>query len=524
MAKSTPTITWDNPAPITYGTPLGATQLNAVAPLTPVGLRFRQGGTFTYSPPAGTVLNVGNNQTLSVTFTPTEIEYYGPATAKVSIDVQQLTPTITWDNPAPITVGTPLGAVQLGAIASRHVPGAPASGPSTMTSESVPGTFTYSPPAGTVLPLGNNQMLSVKFTPTNTAGYTTASATVAIDVTPVPIVIAFDAPGTAITGRNDAPLPGALSGIPTMHNLLQVTGVYGEAANGVGVGGGSNTGVGVYGSSNSDSGVQGSSTSGTGVIGTSGSGTGVEGQSTSFDGVSGTTASPQHAGVSAHNTGGGFGLWAQATTAGFFEGNVQVNGNANVTGEAVLAALQVNGNANVTGEAVVTALQVNGNANVTGETVVTALQVNGNANVTGDVVLTGADCAEDFDVAAEVEVEPGTVMVIDDREVLRPSSQPYDRRVAGVVSGAGAFKPALLLDRRASSHKRRPVALVGKVYCNVDASYGPIDVGDLLTTSLTPGHAMKAADPAQAFGAVIGKALRPLKSGRGLVPILVALQ
>jgi hypothetical protein len=69
-----------------------------------------------------------------------------------------------------------------------------------------------------------------------------------------------------------------------------------------------------------------------------------------------------------------------------------------------------------------------------------------------------------------------------------------------------------------------PIALMGKVYCKVDASYGAIEVGDLLTTSSTPGHAMKANDPMKAFGSVIGKALRPLDSGEGLIPILIALQ
>jgi hypothetical protein len=69
-----------------------------------------------------------------------------------------------------------------------------------------------------------------------------------------------------------------------------------------------------------------------------------------------------------------------------------------------------------------------------------------------------------------------------------------------------------------------PVALLGKVYCKVDAECGSVDVGDLLTTSATPGHAMKAGDPLKAFGAVIGKALRPLQAGQGLIPILVALQ
>ena len=65
---------------------------------------------------------------------------------------------------------------------------------------------------------------------------------------------------------------------------------------------------------------------------------------------------------------------------------------------------------------------------------------------------------------------------------------------------------------------------MGKVYCKVDAEYAAIEVGDLLTTSPTPGHAMKATDPAKAFGTVIGKALRSLDAGTGLIPILVTLQ
>jgi hypothetical protein len=96
--------------------------------------------------------------------------------------------------------------------------------------------------------------------------------------------------------------------------------------------------------------------------------------------------------------------------------------------------------------------------------------------------------------------------------------------VAGVISGAGDYKPGIVLDKQGSQLNRKPIALLGKVYCKVDASYAPIEVGDLLTTAPTPGHAMKAADPLKAFGAVIGKALRPLKAGCGLIPILIALQ
>jgi len=62
------------------------------------------------------------------------------------------------------------------------------------------------------------------------------------------------------------------------------------------------------------------------------------------------------------------------------------------------------------------------------------------------------------------------------------------------------------------------------VFCKADATGGPIEVGDLLTTSGTPGHAMKASDPLQAFGAVIGKAMGSLRDGKGLIPILVTLQ
>ena len=93
-----------------------------------------------------------------------------------------------------------------------------------------------------------------------------------------------------------------------------------------------------------------------------------------------------------------------------------------------------------------------------------------------------------------------------------------------MISGAGTYRPGLNLDKQQARDNRLPLALVGKVYCKVDAQYAPIEVGDLLTTSSTPGHAMKADDPLKAFGSVIGKALRPLEAGQGMIPILIALQ
>jgi hypothetical protein len=142
----------------------------------------------------------------------------------------------------------------------------------------------------------------------------------------------------------------------------------------------------------------------------------------------------------------------------------------------------------------------------------------------GDILLRNADCAEDFAVSNSESCQPGTVMVIDDSSLLSPCRHSYDRRVAGVISGASEYGPGVVLDRRPEERGRLPLALVGKVACRVDAGYRPISIGDLLTTSDTPGHAMKADDPTRAPGAVLGKALANLREGFGLIPILVTLQ
>jgi hypothetical protein len=142
----------------------------------------------------------------------------------------------------------------------------------------------------------------------------------------------------------------------------------------------------------------------------------------------------------------------------------------------------------------------------------------------GDIHLRNADCAEEFELAPGLEVGPATVMVMDERGLLTPSFRPYDRAVVGVVSGGDGKRPGIVLGHRPGEGTRLPIALAGRVQCRVDADFASIEVGDLLTTSGTPGHAMKAIDPDRAFGAVLGKALSPLPSGRGAVAVLAAMQ
>lgn len=144
----------------------------------------------------------------------------------------------------------------------------------------------------------------------------------------------------------------------------------------------------------------------------------------------------------------------------------------------------------------------------------------------GDVVLENADCAEDFtlDPAGPV-AQPGMVVVLGAGGRVQPCGRGADTRVAGVISGAGRYRPGLRLDRQPRSGEHRvPVALMGKVCCYVDAAARPVRAGDRLTTGTTTGHAVSIGSDTAAPGAVLGKALGELRDGRGLVPVLVTLQ
>jgi|GEM_PF-660548 len=217
-------------------------------------------------------------------------------------------------------------------------------------------------------------------------------------------------------------------------------------------------------------GVWGTSFSGEGVYGQAEGGTGVHGIATSGKGVHGWANTGTAVYAEAIGT-GGVGLYAKGGAGGraaIFDGILQING--------------------------------------------------------------GADLSEQFDIRSAKEGEvpkPGMVVSIDPKRPgdLMVSREAYDRRVAGIISGAGGIKPGMLMGQSGSkADGANPVALTGRVYCWADASFGGIEPGDLLTTSDTPGHTMKVSDHARAQGAIIGKAMTPLTKGRGLILVLVSLQ
>ena len=170
----TPSLTI-NPVNITYGTPLANGQLSGTAQATVGGSPVSVAGTFTYTTAAGTVLNGGDGQTESVTFSPTDVVDYKAATTTVTVNVAKAAPTIESVNPVSLTYGTALANGQLSGTAQATVNG---------NVISLPGTYSYTTTAGTVLTAGSAQSEGVTFTPTDSTDFTTATSTVSVSVGP----------------------------------------------------------------------------------------------------------------------------------------------------------------------------------------------------------------------------------------------------------------------------------------------------------------------------------------------------
>ncbi len=166
-----PTLTWTTPAAISYGTALSPAQLNATTSVS---------GTLTYSPAAGTLLDAGTH-TLTASFAPTDTATYATAAITRQLVVTQATPTITWSTPGAIVYGTALSGNQLNASAD------------------VPGSFVYSPAAGTVFNAGS-LALTATFTPSDSTNYQSASATRSLVITPAPAEITFSNLTATYTG------------------------------------------------------------------------------------------------------------------------------------------------------------------------------------------------------------------------------------------------------------------------------------------------------------------------------------
>ena len=340
---------------------------------------------------------------------------------------------------------------------------------------------------------------------------------------------------------NGATGAGVTGTSPISHG---VHGVNGNGANNpptiaAGVWGETDGGYGVYGASIDSDAIHGDSTQSdavvgiahaqgkSGVLGTSNgsTGAGVTGTSSISHGVHGVNGSgannpPTIAAGVWGETDGGYGVYGASIDSDAIHGDSTqsdaVVGIAHAQGKSGVLGISDSGNG-------VTGISTNGNAgNFLGN-----VNVSGTISVGGDVILTGGgqDCAEEFIVSPAIVVDPGTVMVINSNGELEPSRAPYDKRAAGVISGAGDLRPAIILGKPQSYGNNAFIALIGKVNCKVDARNAAVEVGDLLTTSPTLGHAMKVDDPVKGFGAVIGKALQSLSAGeKGVIPILVALQ
>jgi len=324
--------------------------------------------------------------------------------------------------------------------------------------------------------------------------------------------------------------------------------VYAESASGRAVWGKSVTSKGVFGESTSLEGVQGVSSSGSGVAGVSTSGIGVLGVSTSAAGVFGQSAAPNlltSPGVFGRATGvggtavyalsegsGGIGLYGESATGrgvwgkstnsrgvyGESVNNVGVWGfSSNSTG--VIGA-STNGYG-VDGSSA-SATGFGGHFSNTGGG--KALRVDGTGSIGILEITAGLDLAEHFEIAEGGK--PGLVVAIDPKNPGQFSIArgAYNRRVAGIISGANNLAAGMILAGVKQSEKSMPIALSGRVWVYCDATRHAIRPGDLLTTSNIAGHAMRVISYARAQGAVIGKAMTELKSGRGLVLVLVSLQ
>ncbi len=260
---------------------------------------------------------------------------------------------------------------------------------------------------------------------------------------------------------------------------------------------------------------------------------GVNNASAGGVGVNGTTLSPAGNGVIGNNpttTGGGGGGVIGLTSSADFGFSYAIRGTATASTGSALAifgeTFSPNGAAGYFlnrggGDIIV------GHTGINDTLSVFRVDSTGRVFADGGFQPNGADFAESLPVTgSRNKYSPGHLLVIDQagKRRLALARDPYSTLVAGIYS----TKPGMLgsthkIDEKAYADEV-PLAVVGIVPCKVSAENGPIQAGDLLVASATPGHAMKGTDRGRMLGAVVGKALEPLQKGTGVIQVLVTLQ
>ncbi|MFZ2446056.1 MAG: hypothetical protein WAW37_06850 [Syntrophobacteraceae bacterium] len=285
------------------------------------------------------------------------------------------------------------------------------------------------------------------------------------------------------------------------------------------------TGTGIYGGSTDGVGIRAYSLTDYGVIGEGGGIAGVMarhlGSGNWVDNARSDLALKAYASATA--TGGGHGIEATSVIG---DGLRSFTSGANKSGYyAVASGANGYGAFLVSSDSGGTGIYAEGGANGWAATFRGNVRIRDRAtNATVMELGKGLDYAEGFNVTDRSKVRPGSVVVIDPMEPgrLSLSTAAYDSKVAGIVAGAMGLGSGV---RLGAGEFDLDVALAGRVYCDVDASEHEIKPGDLLTTSPTPGHAMKAADHGRAQGAILGKAMQGLPRGKsGQILVLVTLQ
>jgi len=223
-------------------------------------------------------------------------------------------------------------------------------------------------------------------------------------------------------------------------------------------------------------------------------------------------------GIGVYGNSGGYGVYGLSGNTGVWGngGNIGVHGTAGTDGTGLRgesnygSGIGVYGRGGPSGYAAVFSGNVKIESRDTGLTLIELGE--------------GLDYAEGFDVTGTSRIDPGSVLIIDPDHPgqLKLCDRSYDSKVAGIVAGAKGQGSGV---RLGSGQFDYDVALAGRVYCYVDAAEAAVEPGDLLTTSSTPGHAMKATDRERAPGAILGKAMEGLKKGeKAQILVLVTLQ